>query len=214
MDFCNEDLSAFFFDIRKDTLYCDGDDSTTRNAYRTVLDTLFHALVRYAAPMLVFTAEEVWQTRYPEDGEQEGSVHLLEWPSVPTVPADAKKWAALRTVRERVNEAIEPLRRDKIIRSSNEAAIKVYPNNPLLQHWMYSIDLAEFFIVGSVELVSPMETRFAQDENLSHDAKVEVTKSTDHKCGRCWRLLPDVEEDGALCGRCTKVVKAWDAVAL
>ncbi|UAB78375.1 isoleucine--tRNA ligase [Erythrobacter sp. SCSIO 43205] len=206
VDFCNEDLSAFFFDIRKDTLYCDGDGSTTRNAYRTVLDLLFHALVRYAAPVLVFTAEEVWQTRYPEDGEQGGSVHLLEWPSVPQVPADTKKWAALRAVRERVNEAIEPLRREKAIRSSNEAAVRVYPNNPLLQHWMESINLAEFFIVGSVELVSPLETRFAQDEDLTHDVRVEVTKSTDHKCGRCWRLLPDVEEDGALCGRCAGVV--------
>ncbi|MEQ8773329.1 MAG: isoleucine--tRNA ligase, partial [Erythrobacter sp.] len=88
VDFCNEDLSAFFFDIRKDTLYCDGPDSDTRNAYRTVLDLLFHALVRYAAPVLVHTAEEVWLTRYPQDGEQGGSVHLLEWPSVPTVTAD------------------------------------------------------------------------------------------------------------------------------
>ncbi|MEO1048494.1 MAG: class I tRNA ligase family protein, partial [Pseudomonadota bacterium] len=92
VDFCNEDLSAFFFDIRKDTLYCDGEDSDRRNAYRTVLDLLFHSLVRYAAPVLVFTAEEVWQTRYPEDGEQGGSVHLLEWPSVPQVPADRAKW--------------------------------------------------------------------------------------------------------------------------
>ena len=61
VDFCNEDLSAFFFDIRKDSLYCDGADSTTRNAYRTVLDLLFHALIRYAAPVLVYTAEEVWE---------------------------------------------------------------------------------------------------------------------------------------------------------
>ncbi|KZY94210.1 isoleucine--tRNA ligase, partial [Erythrobacter sp. HI0074] len=76
VDFCNEDLSAFYFDIRKDVLYCDGPGSVKRNAYRTVLDLLFHALVRYAAPVLVFTAEEVWSTRYPDGG----SVHLLEWP--------------------------------------------------------------------------------------------------------------------------------------
>ena len=77
-DFCNNDLSAFFFDIRKDSLYCDAPTSPKRRAYRTVLDTLFHALVRYAAPVLVFTSEEVWGTRYPEAG----SVHLLEWPDV------------------------------------------------------------------------------------------------------------------------------------
>ena len=64
-EFCNEDLSAFFFDIRKDCLYCDAPTDPKRMAYRTVLDTLFHALVRYAAPVLVFTSEEVWQTRFP-----------------------------------------------------------------------------------------------------------------------------------------------------
>ena len=203
VDFCNEDLSAFFFDIRKDTLYCDGPQSTTRNAYRTVLDLLFHALVRYAAPVLVFTAEEVWLTRYPEDGEPDedgvrGSVHLLEWPSVPQVPADRDKWAKLRALRERVNEAIEPLRREKEIRSSNEAFVTVPAS--AVPEGVSDEQLAELFITGTV-------TRGESDE-------VIVTKSTDYKCGRCWRLLPDVAEDGALCGRCTKVVREWDARAL
>ena len=112
IDFCNEDLSAFFFDIRKDSLYCDAPSDPKRRAYRTVLDTLFHALVRYAAPVLVFTAEEVWGTRYPEGG----SVHLLEWPraaGVATMPT-AARWSELRALREQVTEAIEPLRRDKV----------------------------------------------------------------------------------------------------
>ena len=195
VDFCNEDLSAFFFDIRKDTLYCDGPDSSTRNAYRTVLDLLFHALVRYAAPVLVFTAEEVWQTRYPEDGEQGGSVHLLEWPSVPQVPADTEKWAKLRELRERVTEAIEPLRREKVIRSSNEAVVTVPAD--AVPDGVSDEQLAELFITGAV-------TRSKGDE-------VQVSKSTDHKCGRCWRLLPDVPEDGALCGRCDDVIAEMDA---
>ena len=195
VDFCNEDLSAFFFDIRKDTLYCDGDDSTARNAYRTVLDLLFHALVRYAAPVLVFTAEEVWQSRYPEDGEQGGSVHLLEWPSVPQVPADKAKWEALRELRERVTEAIEPLRREKVIRSSNEANVIVPAS--AVPAGVTDAQLAELFITGTV-------VRGDGDE-------VIVSKSTDAKCGRCWRLLPDVPEDGALCGRCDSVVAGMDA---
>ncbi|NNC60045.1 MAG: isoleucine--tRNA ligase [Erythrobacter sp.] len=191
VDFCNEDLSAFFFDIRKDSLYCDGADSTKRNAYRTVLDLLFHALVRYAAPVLVFTAEEVWSTRYPDGG----SVHLLDWPPVPGVTADGVKWAKLRALRERVNEAIEPLRREKTIRSSNEANV-VVPEADVPEGFSDE-DLAELFITASV-------TRGQGDT-------VTVTRSTEAKCGRCWRLLPDVGEDGDLCDRCENVVEGMDA---
>ncbi|MFN2099245.1 isoleucine--tRNA ligase [Altererythrobacter sp. MF3-039] len=193
VEFCNEDLSAFFFDIRKDSLYCDGENSTKRNAYRTVLDLLFHALVRYAAPVLVFTAEEVWQTRYPDGG----SVHLLEWPKVPGVTADGTKWKQLRQLRERVMEAIEPLRREKIIRSGLEAEVTVPAN--AVPDGFTDAELAELFITASV-------TRSDSDE-------VTVTKTSDHKCGRCWRLLPEVSEDGALCGRCDEVVSQMDAAA-
>ncbi|WDA42372.1 isoleucine--tRNA ligase [Erythrobacter sp. BLCC-B19] len=197
VDFCNEDLSAFFFDIRKDSLYCDGPDSNTRNAYRTVLDLLFHALVRYAAPVLVFTAEEVWLSRYPEDGEeddagQRGSVHLLEWPSIPGVVAERAKWGQLRALRDAVNEAIEPLRRDKTIRSSLEAEVVVPAS--AVPEGVSDEQLAELFITATV-------TR-GQGE------AVTVTKTSHHKCGRCWRHLPDVAEDGALCGRCDSVVGA------
>ena len=200
VDFCNEDLSAFFFDIRKDSLYCDGPESTTRNAYRTVLDLLFHALVRYAAPVLVFTAEEVWKSRYPEDDApdeegQIGSVHLLEWPSVPDISIDRGKWDMLRALRTRVNEAIEPLRRDKTIRSSLEAEVTVPAS--AIPEGVSDAQLAELFITATV-------TRGQSDE-------VIVSKTAHHKCGRCWRLLPDVAEDGALCGRCDHVVAALDA---
>lgn len=182
LDFCNEDLSAFFFDIRKDCLYCDAPTDPKRRAYRTVLDTLFHALIRYAAPVIVFTAEETWGSRYP-DGD---SVHLLEWPEVPAVEADDAKWAQLRTLRAAVTEAIEPLRREKIIGSSLAAVVTVPESAP-------EADLAELFITGTV-------TRGQGEE-------VTVTPSTDHKCGRCWRHLPEVTEDGALCDRCDDVVE-------
>ncbi|MGF7153988.1 isoleucine--tRNA ligase [Novosphingobium gossypii] len=182
LDFCNEDLSAFFFDIRKDCLYCDAPTDPKRRAYRTVLDTLFHALIRYAAPVIVFTAEETWASRYPDAD----SVHLLEWPAVPAVEADAAKWADLRALRATVTEAIEPLRREKVIGSSLAAVVTVPASAP-------DADLAELFITGTV-------TR-GQAEGVS------VTPSTDHKCGRCWRHLPEVSEDGALCGRCEDVVE-------
>jgi isoleucyl-tRNA synthetase len=191
-DFCNEDLSAFFFDIRKDSLYCDGPASDTRNAYRSVLDILFHALVRYAAPVLVFTAEEVWTTRY---GEERGSVHLLDWPEVPQIAADHARWDALRALRETVNEAIEPLRREKAIRSSLEADV-IVPASAVPEGFSDEA-LAELFITASC-------TRGDGDS-------VQVSKTSAHKCGRCWRLLPEVSEDGALCARCDEVVTQMDA---
>jgi isoleucyl-tRNA synthetase len=187
-DFANEDLSAFFFDIRKDSLYCDAADDPKRRAYRTVLDLLFHALVRYAAPILAFTAEEVWQARYPSE---DGSVHLLEWPELPALPADdavSTNWEDVRRLRERVTEAIEPLRREKTVRSSLEADVTV-PELPLAED-----ALAEVFIVASVAK--------AQGE----EAEVGVARTQKLKCGRCWRHLPDVAEDDALCHRCAEVV--------
>ncbi|MEL0251548.1 MAG: isoleucine--tRNA ligase [Novosphingobium sp.] len=187
-DFCNEDLSAFFFDIRKDCLYCDAPADPKRRAYRTVLDTLFHALVRYGAPVLVFTAEEVWQSRYPGSD----SVHLLEWPEVPAVTVDEARWNELRALRQTVNEAIEPLRREKVLGSGLEADVIVPEGAP-------EADLAELFITATV--------------NRGQGSEVTVTRSTDHKCGRCWRLLPEVTEDGALCNRCDEVVAAIDAGA-
>ena len=187
-DFCNEDLSAFFFDIRKDCLYCDAPTDPKRRAYRTVLDTLFHALVRYAAPVLVFTAEEVWGTRYP----QGGSVHLLEWPEIPAAGDDAlvEHWAALRALRSQVSEAIEPLRREKVLGSGLEAEVTVPADAP-------ESDLAELFITATV----------------TRGQELAVTRTTNHKCGRCWRHLPEVVEDGALCGRCDSVVGQADSAA-
>jgi isoleucyl-tRNA synthetase len=185
-DFANEDLSAFFFDIRKDSLYCDAADDPKRRAYRTVLDLLFHALVRYAAPILAFTAEEVWQARYPSE---DGSVHLLEWPELPALPADdavATSWDDVRRLRERVTEAIEPLRREKIVRSSLEADVTV-PQLPLTES-----ALTEAFIVASVSKGS--------------EDGVGVARTHKLKCGRCWRHLPEVAEDDALCHRCAEVV--------
>ena len=192
LDFCNEDLSAFFFDIRKDCLYCDAPSDPKRRAYRTVLDTLFHALVRYAAPVTVFTAEEVWQSRFP--GSE--SVHLLEWPEVPAVAADAARWADLRALRVKVTEAIEPLRREKIVGSSLAAEVTVPASAPASAS---DADLAELFITAKV-------ARGQGDD-------VTVTPSTDHKCGRCWRHLPEVSEDGNLCDRCDDVVGALETEA-
>lgn len=198
-DFCNNDLSAFYFDIRKDCLYCDAPTDPKRRSYRTVLDILFHALVRWMAPVLVFTTEEVWGTRYPDGG----SVHLLDWPEIPgvrhpregggpspesremdpTLRGNDEEWARLRALRQQVTEAIEPLRREKVVGSSLEAEVTVPASAD-------ADFLAELFIVSSVK---------------PGDA-LTVTKTDKHKCGRCWRHLPEVTDDGDLCARCEEVV--------
>jgi isoleucyl-tRNA synthetase len=232
-DFCNEDLSAFFFDVRKDCLYCDAVTDPKRMAYRTVLDTLFHALVRWAAPVLVFTSEEVWGTRYPDGG----SVHLLEWPILPRQPAlDAGqgfssarpaegsqapdqvrgdelvlRMGAARAVRHAVNEKIEPLRREKRIGSSLEAEVNLRVDESNFE-LLANLDWAEFLIVSSVQTA----TAGAMASSLAEkgvSTSITVTRTLHHKCGRCWRHLPEVTEDGALCSRCDQVVNGMDAAS-
>jgi isoleucyl-tRNA synthetase len=186
IDFCNEDLSAFYFDIRKDSLYCDAPDSLRRRAYRGTINDIFHMLIRYTAPVLPFTAEEVWQQFAPDAP----SVHLLEAVEWPEVTVDEARWKGLRALREQVTEAVEPLRRDKVVRSSLEAEVTV-PANAVPEGFSDE-DLAELFITATV--------RRGDGENVT------VTRTQDHKCGRCWRLLPEVAEDGDLCARCDDVV--------
>jgi isoleucyl-tRNA synthetase len=202
-DFANNDLSAFFFDIRKDSLYCDAATNPKRMAYRTVLDILFHALVRYAAPVLVFTAEEVWQTRFPDEAE---SVHFLEWPEVDAgwlSPHLGKKWTVARNVRTEITSHLEPMRRDKIIGSSLQAEVNMRIAEAPGTSGVDTLDWAEIAIVsafnfGLQQPIEQTEPRYW----VEFDAKV----TTHHKCGRCWRHLPEVTEDGTLCGRCEDVV--------
>jgi isoleucyl-tRNA synthetase len=194
-DFCNNDLSAFYFDIRKDCLYCDAPSDPKRRAYRSLLDTLFHALVRWFAPILVFTAEEVWATRYPDAP----SVHLSEWPELPDA-ADTRLleiWATYRTLREQVTAEIEPMRREKVMGSSLEAKVAIGLPDSADRPMLAADELAELFIVSEVLL----------DTGTVVEGPAVVAHRTDlHKCGRCWRHLPEVEEDGDLCNRCDEVV--------
>ncbi|MFC3099781.1 isoleucine--tRNA ligase [Altererythrobacter lauratis] len=222
VDFCNEDLSAFFFDIRKDCLYCDHPADMKRRAYRTVLDAMFHALIRYAAPVLVFTAEEVWASRYPDAG----SVHLLEWPELSDLKISeelSKKWLFAKLLRDSVLREIEEKRRNKEIRSSLEAKI-LFKSSGYFKE--FGIPWEEFFIVSQVSMFLSEDVTLVQMpvHDLSDERRVigtsenlyssfVVQRIEHHKCGRCWRHLPEVTEDGALCGRCEDVVARLDAEA-
>jgi isoleucyl-tRNA synthetase len=192
--FVNNDLSAFAFDVRKDSLYCDAATDPKRRAWRSLLDTLFHALTRWLAPVLVFTSEEVWGTRFPDTG----SVHLLEWPAIDAGwrdPALAARFAMLRTLRDGVYLRLEELRRDKVVGSFLEAGVDIQTADADTFVALSTTDLAELLIVGRVTV-----------QKTDGDEGVAAGPVGDPKCARCWRHLPDVADATGLCGRCDAVV--------
>ncbi len=202
-NFATVDLSAYYFDIRKDTLYCDG-DTVERRAARTVLDILFHRLTTWLAPVLVFTMEEVWLERFPGD---DSSIHLVDMPETPAgwLNADlAAKWAGIRKVRRVVTAALEIQRRDKVIGASLEAAPTVYVSDAAVAATLGTVPFADICITSAITVVEGDAPEGAF--TLDGDAGVAVVfdKASGDKCQRCWKILPDVgshSHDG-VCGRC------------
>ncbi|MBZ0123236.1 MAG: class I tRNA ligase family protein, partial [Roseovarius sp.] len=202
-NFCTVELSAFYFDIRKDALYCDG-DTARRRAARTVMDLLFHRLTTWLAPVLVFTMEEVWLERFP--GE-ESSVHLID---IPETPADwldeplAAKWAAVRRARRVVTAALEVQRTDKAIGASLEAAPVVHVRDPDLLKTLRSVDFADICITSDIRLTgdpSPAEAfRLPEGDGVT----VVFERAEGEKCQRCWKILSDVgtHSHPGTCARC------------
>jgi len=155
--FATTDLSAVYFDIRKDSLYCDAAGSGPRRAARTVLDLLFHRLVTWLAPILVFTMEEVWLCRFPGD---ESSVHLVDMPETPADWRDdglAAKWAQLRQVRRVVTAALEVQRTAKVIGASLEAAPVVHVVEAGLRAALDGVDFADLCITSDIGVVAGSE---------------------------------------------------------
>ncbi|MGE0735750.1 MAG: isoleucine--tRNA ligase [Alphaproteobacteria bacterium] len=217
--FCAVDLSAFYFDVRKDAVYCDGKDDLRRRAARTVLNDVFDCLTAWLAPMLCFTAEEAWLARQataPRPGKE--SVHLRVIPEIPAAWQDdalAAQWAKIRELRRVITGALELERAEKRIGSSLEAAPVVYCTNAHLAA-LKGIDLAEICITsgGSLTTEAPPAGAFA----LSDVSEVAVVpgKAAGAKCERCWKVLPEVgahKEHPGLCDRCADVVggKRWAA---
>ncbi len=204
-NFCGGDLSAFYFDVRKDALYCDAPDSIRRRAARTVLDELFRCLTAWLAPVLVFTAEEAWLTRYPD----RRSVHLELFPTIPAnwrAPALGERWARIREVRRVVTGALELERKEKRVGSSLQAAPVVYLDEADRQ-LLADLDLAELAITSGIELGSGPAP--ADAFSLEDVTGVAVTPALaeGEKCQRCWQVLEEVTASPEhLCRRCTAAV--------
>jgi isoleucyl-tRNA synthetase len=192
--FMTSDLSAFYFDIRKDALYCDPYTSITRKACLTVLDHLFHATVTWLAPMLCFTAEEAWLARDPAAQ----SVHLEEFMTVPQSLRDdvlAEKWRKLRNVRRVVTGALELERAAKRIGSSLEAAPIIYVADTDLFGVAVGADLAELCITSAATLVEGEGPASAFRLDDVRGVAVEPRRAEGKKCARSWKISPAVGAD-------------------
>jgi isoleucyl-tRNA synthetase len=205
-NFCAVDLSAFYFDIRKDTLYCDAATSDDRRAARTVLDTLFNTLTAWLAPILCFTAEEAWQQRAQDP---ENSVHLRIFPEIPVEWRDeplAEKWTTIRDVRRVVTGALEIERAEKRIGSSLQAKPIVHVTDAALAAFS-GLDPADIFITsGAVLTTKPAPSGAFRLEEVV-DVAVVSGPAEGGKCERCWKVLPEVDVDAeSICGRCAGVV--------
>ncbi len=194
-NFMNVDLSAFYFDIRKDTLYCDAPSSLRRRACRTVLDELFSCLTAWFAPVLCFTAEEVWLARFPSD---EASVHLRTFPDVSVDwrnDALAEKWRKVRELRRVVTGALEVERREKRIGASLEAAPDVYVSKPEYVAALKGVDLAELAIASQATLIEGEGPADAFRLDDVPGVAVVAKLAQGRKCARSWRILPEVGGD-------------------
>lgn len=208
-NFANSDLSSFYFDIRKDALYCDAADGRARRAAQTVLDKLHRHLTTWLAPILAFTAEEIWLSRF--HGE-ESSVHLQDFPPVPREWKDqplAERWETIRQVRRTVTSALEIKREDKTIGSSLQACPLVYLADPFICGTLKKVSFADICITSDIKLTtdSPPDSAFSLPEISG--VSVELSLAAGDKCPRCWKVLPSVESglaDKNLCERCQEVI--------
>ena len=208
--FCGNDLSAFYFDVRKDALYCDPRDGARRRAARTVLDILFDTLVRWLAPVLVFTCDEAWRARHGGDD----CVHLELFRDVPTAwrnDALASKWARVRDIRRVITGALEVERRDKRIGSSLEARPVVHLGTADLE-LVADLDLAELAITSGIELSAAPAPADAFTLEDVEGVAVVPARAGGERCARCWQQVAELSEAG-LCGRCEAAVAAWRAAA-
>ncbi|MGB8364775.1 MAG: class I tRNA ligase family protein, partial [Rhizomicrobium sp.] len=207
------DLSAFYFDIRKDALYCDLRTAPRRRAARTTLDEIFRRVATWLAPILCFTMEEAWLLRFP--GEHE-SVHLQNFPATPDEWSDAalvEKWNRIRALRRVVTGALEIARRDKLIGASLEAAPVLFVSDARDAQAFDAVDLAELCITSHAEIVlgeGPAEAFRLPDVP---GAAAMFQPALGRKCARCWMILPEVgtvAQHNDLCGRCAGALDALE----
>ena len=204
---CNSDLSAFYFEIRKDRLYCDDPASVERRACRTVMKEVFDRLTAWLAPILCFTAEEAWQCWV---NDSENSVHLRAYDAIPAEwadPALAARWATIRQVRQVVMSALEKARNEGRIGASLQAAPIIHVTAEM-QSLFEGLDAASLFITSDAMVSTTPAPADAFRLDGIGDVAVAFAMADGGKCARCWRITPEVEAEDGICGRCQSVVAA------
>ena len=201
LEFCSNDLSSLYFDIRKDSLYCDRPDAIRRRAARTVMHEVFLRLTAWLAPLTPFTMEEAWTTRYPDAGTNCLRV-IPETPAAWKNADEARRWQTVETVLEVVNEALEESRRAKTIGGALDAwPVVTGPAGAFAA--FEGLDPAEVFRTSGAELVTGGDT-----------VSVQVKLADHPKCARSWRRVPDVGSDPVypeLSARDADAVRWWDS---
>ncbi len=211
--FCSVDLGGFYLDVLKDRLYCDAKEGLVRRSSQTAMYVILKELVKLVAPMMVFTADEIWQHLPDDDSKREECVHLSRWDDLPAEYTNGdieQKWARLLEVRKLVAKGLEDARAAKKFGSSNEGKVTIYGTEQILTDLSaFNGSLEMLFIVSQVELASLTESVnevTATDTKLG--VKILVELADGEKCERCWRHTDSVQShaEEKLCDRCHSVV--------
>ena len=213
-NFCAKDLSAFYFDINKDNLYCNTGNGLERRSAQTVLNKVFTHLCHWLSPILCFTAEEAWVSRNGESLESfENSIHLQTFPDVSADWQDdalADKWQQIQSARRVVTGALEIKRAEKELRSSLEAAPKLYVEDAALAELLNSVDFADVCITSDIDIETGTVPANAFTLEDVPGIGVEFAMADGDKCSRCWKYTTDVGQDSAhpeICARCADAIK-------
>ncbi len=212
-EFCQNELSSLFFDIRRDALYCDKPDSIRRRAARTVMEAVFERLTAWLAPLIPFTMEEAWTTRYP-DAHSNCLRTIPQTPAEWSNPAEAERWAKVQAVTSVVTGALEVERREKRLGAALEAAPKVHIADAGLLAAFEGLDAAEVFRTSQATLVAGEGPASAFRLTEVPGVAAEPLRAEGQKCARSWRILPEVGTDPRypdLSLRDAEAVAAWDA---
>jgi isoleucyl-tRNA synthetase len=215
--FLNSELSALYFDIRKDALYCDPPSSLTRKAALTTIDLLCDSILKWLAPVLSFTAEEAWRMYRPD---AEPSVHLTLFPEGLEKLRDDKlaaKWEIIRNVRRVVTGALELERAAKNIGSSLEASPVIYVSDRDMLATLFDVDLAEVCITSNYEVREGEAPADAFRLDAVPGVAVVVEKAVGVKCARSWKILPTVGEDPEypdVTPRDAQALREWKALGV